>query len=145
MAKAQTPNENFDLSPIYVNVDGNCPWTNLYIINNQDTSEENPPVLVETENEASLFPILPNQLYSNPQMYTETGIYSLQKDEKYGSKYYQQQSWFNSEQALGTDPNFAGIQGNDFPVMRGNFGQANPVTKFGSRSVILYIRVIAGK
>lgn len=145
MAKAQTPNENFDLSPVYVNVDGNCPWTNLYIINNQDTSEENPPILVETKNEASLFPILPNQLYSNPQMYTETGIYNLKKDEKFGSLYYQQQSWFNSEQALGTDNTFAGIQGNDFPVMRGNFGQSNPVTKFGSRSIILYIRVIAGK
>ena len=145
MAKAQTPNENFDLSPVYVNVDGNCPWTNLYIINNQDTSEENPPILVETKNETSLFPILPNQLYSYSLMYTGTGIYNLKKEERFGSKYYQQQSWFNNDQALGTDPNFAGIEGNEFPVMRGNFGQSNPVTKFGSRSVILYIRVIAGK
>lgn len=145
MAKAQTPNEDFDLSPVYVNVDGNCPWTNLYITNNQNTSEENPPELVETKNEVSLFPILPNQLYSNSQMYTGTGIYNLKKDLKYGSIYYQQQSWFNSEQALGIDTTFAGYQGNDFPVMRGNLGESNPVTKFGSRSVILYIRVIAGK
>lgn len=145
MAKAQTPNKDFDLSPVYVNVDGKCPWTNIYITNNQDTSEENPPVLVKTKNEISLFPILPNQLYSNPQMYTGTGIYNLKKDEKFGSKYYQQQSWFNDDQALGTDTTFAGFQGNEFPVMRGNVGQSNPVTRFGSRSVILYIRVIAGK
>ena len=145
MAKAQTPNNDFDLSPVYVNVDGNCSWTNLYITNNQNTSKENPPELVETKNEVSLFPILPNQLYSDPQMYTGTGIYNLKKDEKYGSKYYQQQSWFNSDQALGTDHTFAGIQGNEFPVIRGNFGQSNPITKFGSRSVILYTRVIAGK
>lgn len=145
MAKAQTPNEDFDLSPAYVNVDGNCPWTNLYIINNQNTSKENPPELVTTKNEISLFPILPNQLYSYPLMYTGTGIYSLQKDERFGSKYYQQQSWFNNEQALGTDTSFAGFQGNEFPVMRGNFGESNPLTKFGSRSVILYVRVIAGK
>ena len=144
MAKAQTPNKDFDLSPVYVNVDGNCHWTNLYIINNQDTSEENPPELVTTKNEISLFPILPNQLYSDPQMYTGTGIYNLKKDLKYGSIYYQQQSWFNSEQALGIDKTFAGFAGNEFPVMRGNFGQSNLVTKFGSRSVILYIRVIAG-
>lgn len=145
MAKAQTPNEDFDLNPVYVNVDGNCPWTNIYITNNQNTSKENPPELVTTKNEVSLFPILPNQLYSYPLMYTGTGIYSLKKDEKFGSKYYQQQSWFNNDQALGTDPNFAGYQGNEFPVMRGNVGQSNPVTKFGSRSIILYIRVIAGK
>lgn len=144
MALAQTPNEKFDLSPVYINVDGKCPWTNVYISNNQNTYEDNPPVLLKTENDISLFPALPNQLYSVTNMYTDTGTYFLDRTNRYGSEYYKQHSWFNDKQVLGTDPNFAGVTGNSFPLMRGNFGQLNPVTKFGSRSVILAIRVISG-
>lgn len=136
LIKTQIPNEKFDISNCYVNVDKNCPWTNYYLLNSSDIKN---PKLISNKRPVSLFPCFPNQRYRLTEMFSYTGEFNLSKETSYGTPIYQQFCWFNSEQNLGTEPDY---NGKEFPIMRNSFGQVNPITKFGSRSFILVVNVL---
>lgn len=116
----------FDMTPVYVNVDANCPWTNGYIVDKWETT----PYAQEFNNDAvSLFPMLSNTLAEGQvNGIARAGSSNFTYGTGETAKYYNMQSWFNAEAKERIT--------NNVKIVFGQVGNGNPVTKFGGQALI---------
>lgn len=117
-----TPNSNFDMSSVYVNVDANCPWTDGKIWDTFDNTTGINEQIYEN-GEVSLMPVLPNAISSTQPSHTLTLGYGNYQNKKY----YNFQSWYNPKQEL--------VKYQHSNIMFGNWNQIGTL-KFGGQAII---------
>lgn len=127
-----TPNSNFDMSSVYVNVDANCPWTDGKIWDTFDNTTGINETTYEN-GEVSLMPVLPNAISSTQPSHTLILGYGNYQN----NKYYNYQSWFNPKQKI--------QKYQHSNIMYGNWNQIGTL-KFGGQAIIAvpFLTVVDG-